>query len=334
MIPNSDFIKCVNKIKNGPQVLEKLSIIYDKPIVFKKEKSVFYYEPEIKKFDHIAAFDLDWTITYNEKHLFAKEADDIKIIPNRRKKLEDILKLGYTVVIFTNQFAKSKVEKQRKVDRITKFIKELKLPIFVYISTEKDSYRKPDIDMWNLFLKSRTVKNVIFVGDALGRPQDFADSDKVFAERIKANKIYSPESFFGNAPIPGFKKDKELVVLVGMPGSGKNTYCKHYLPDHINIEQDILKTRKNVLQYLDKSLKTGNSVVINATNPMQENRLEYYTKAIKHDYSIKVLYFLINGTGFNKVRNKPVPSIIYHMYFKKLEPPTNQNTPGEVFYVY
>jgi hypothetical protein len=44
--------------------------------------------------------------------------------------------------------------------------------------------------MWNLFVKDRLIKNIIFVGDALGRPQDFADSDKIFAHNIKANKIY------------------------------------------------------------------------------------------------------------------------------------------------
>ena len=139
--PNPEFINCINHIKNWPIALQKLNIIYDKPIKFKKHKSVFYYEPDIKKFDHIAAFDLDWTLTYNEQSLIPKEVDDIKIFPNRRKKLEDIIKLGYNIVIFTNQYAKSENEKQKKVKRITTFIKELKLPVFVYISTEKDDFR-------------------------------------------------------------------------------------------------------------------------------------------------------------------------------------------------
>jgi DNA 3'-phosphatase len=333
MNANPVFMSCIHNI-GGSDVLEQLNIVYDKPINFKQHDTVFYYEPNIKKFDYVVVFDLDWTLTYNEKHLFPKEVDDIKIFPNRREKLEYILKHGYTIVIFTNQYAKSKAEKQKKVDRITTFIKELKLPIFVYISTEKDIYRKPNIDMWNLFKKNRIIKNSIFVGDALGRPQDFSDSDKIFAENINVSKIYTPEDFFGSEPIPEFKKENELIVFVGMPGSGKNSYYNKYLSDHINIEQDVLKNRKNILEELDKSLKTGKSIVINSTNPIQENRLEYYTKAIKYDYNIKVLYFLVNGTGFNKLRDKPVPSIVYHIYFKKLEPPTIENTPGEVYYIY
>ena len=337
MIPNPTFINCINNIKNGQIVLEKLNIIYDKPITLKKYESVFYYEPNIKKFDYIAAFDLDWTLTYNEKHLFPSDIDDIKIFPNRRKKLENILKLGYNIVIFTNQSGKSKDEIEKKVERVKTFIKELKLPIFVYISTKKDNYRKPNIDMWNLFVKDRIIKNIIFVGDALGRPQDFADSDKIFGQNIKANKIYSPEDFFGHAPIPLFKKYKEIVIFVGMPGSGKNTYYNKYLTDHIIIEQDILKTRPKVLKELDRSLQTGNSIVINSTNSLQKDRMEYYEKALKYNYNIKVLYFIINGAGFNKLREKPVSTIVYHKYFKNLReggPPTNENTPGELFYVY
>jgi len=337
MIPNPTFIKCINNIKNGPIILDKLNIIYDKPIIFKNHESVFYYEPEIKKFDYVAAFDLDWTLTYNEKHLFPSDIDDIKIFPNRRKKLEDILKLGYTIAIFTNQSGKSKDEIEKKVERIKTFIKELKLPIFVYISTKKDNYRKPNIGMWNLFVKDIIIKNIIFVGDALGRPQDFADSDKIFAENIKANKIYSPEEFFGHAPIPLFKKNKELVVFVGMPGSGKSTYYKNYLTDHINIEQDILKTRPKIMKELDKALKSGESIVINSTNSSQEKRQEYYEKALKDNYNIKVLYFLVDGRGFNNLREKPVSTIVYHKYFKNLReggPPTIENTPGELFYIY
>jgi hypothetical protein len=79
MIPNPTFINCINNIKNGQIVLEKLNIIYDKPINFKTHDSVFYYEPDVKKFDYVAAFDLDWTLTYNEKHLFPSDIDDIKI---------------------------------------------------------------------------------------------------------------------------------------------------------------------------------------------------------------------------------------------------------------
>ena len=302
--------------------------------LFKQHDTVFYYEPsDYKKSDLIASFDLDWTLTYNEKHLYPKETDDIYIFPNRKQILEKLIEDGYNIVIFTNQFAKSKKEKLKKVERIATFIEKLDLPVCVYISTEKDNYRKPEIGMWNLFKKDRDIKNVMFIGDALGRPQDFSDSDKIFGEKINAD-IKSPEEFFRNSEISSFENEKELVVCVGMPGSGKSSYCNNNLKNHIHIEQDKIGTRAKVLKELDKSFLTGKSIVIDSTNPTQENRLEYYEKAKKHNYNIKVLYFLVNGTGFNKLREKPVPDIVYHIYFKKLEPPTIENTPGEIIYVY
>lgn len=305
---------------------------------FKQHNSVFYYEPSVcKQIDRIASFDLDWTLTYNEKHLFPKDVDDIYIFPNRKTILEKLIKDGYYIVVFTNQYAKSKKEKLKKVERILTFIEKLELPVSVYISTEKDNYRKPNIDMWNLFKKHRNIENkdikkIIYVGDALGRPQDFSDSDRLFGEAINA-EIILPEDFFVQSEKHSFNNEKELVVCVGMPGSGKSSYYNN-LKDHVHISQDKLGTRAKVLKELDKSLLTGKSIYIDSTNPIQEGRSEYYDKAQKYGYSIKVLYFLVNGTGFNKLRDKPVPDIVYHIYFKKLEPPTKENTPGEIIYIY
>jgi predicted kinase len=121
--------------------------------------------------------------------------------------------------------------------------------------------------------------------------------------------IKSPEDFFTSEEIETFESEKELVVCVGMPGSGKSSYCHKNLKEHIHIEQDKIGTRAKVLKELDKSFLTGKSIVIDSTNPTQENRLEYYEKARKHNYNIKVLYFLVNGTGFNKLREKPVPDL-------------------------
>jgi DNA 3'-phosphatase len=301
---------------------------------FQQHNSVYFIHVKVKS-NLIASFDLDWTLTYSEKHLFPKETDDIYIFPNRKAILEKLISDGYNIVIFTNQFAKSKKEKLNKVKRITTFVKKLDLPISVYISTEKDTYRKPNIDMWNLFKKHHTenIKKVLYVGDALGRPQDFSDSDKIFGESINAD-IKSPKDFFTHPEKHYFTPLKELVVCVGMPGSGKSSYHKEHLQDHLHIEQDKFGNRAKVLKELDKSLLTGKSIYIDATNPVQEGRYEYYEKAKNHGYSIKVLYFLVNGTGFNKLRDKPVPDIVYHVYFKKLEPPTPENTPGDLVYIY
>jgi bifunctional polynucleotide phosphatase/kinase len=349
---NPHFMQCLKEEINMENkeiysLLKNVPIIYDPEIIFKNYQSIFYYQPKIKKFDYIAAFDLDWTLSYNEKHLFPKDPEDIKILPNRRRILEDIVKLGYTLVIFTNQYSKSKSEKLKKVERVSNFMKELKLPVNVYIATEKDEYRKPEIGMWNFFVNNlktenniKEIKKVIFVGDALGRPQDFSDSDRKFAENfdIIDTKIYTPEDFFGSnknsKPLFILKDKKELIIFVGMPGCGKSTYYSGHLSDYIHLEQDKIGNRNKLVKEFHKSLKTGLSIVIDSTNPSQEIREEYYKEAQKYNYNIKVLYFTVDGHGYNKLREKPVPDVVYHIYFKKLVPPTEENTPGEVIHIF
>lgn len=350
---NPEFMNClvrgisgVSGVKNEinlNEILDRVPIIYDPDIVFKNYESIFYYEPDVKKFDYIAAFDMDWTLTYNEKQLFPKDPEDIELLPNRRKILEHLVKLGYTLVVFTNQYAKSKKEKEKKVERVTNFMKKLRLPVHVYIATEKDEYRKPEIGMWNFFLKNlklkkiEKTKKILFVGDALGRPQDFSDSDRKFAENF-SSEIYTPEDFFGSNKdeknLFQLKKERELIIFVGMPGCGKSTYYTEHLSSYIHLEQDKIGTRPKLFKEFQKVLKTGRSIVIDSTNPSQENREEYYKEAIKYQYNIKVLYFLVDGTGYNKLREKPVPNVVYHIYFKKLVPPDEENTPGEVILIY
>ena len=51
---------------------------------------------------------------------------------------------------------------------------------------------------------------------------------------------------------------QEMILLVGPPACGKSTYCKKQeFSDYIIINQDLLKTKKNVLASINESLKNG-----------------------------------------------------------------------------
>lgn len=312
---NPKLEECYSNMNISASDLKKVKIRYD-TFWFKRKQSLYYFHPKIRVFDHVVAFDLDWTLSYNERHLFPKETTDIQILPNRRKVLEDLIKNGYTVVIFTNQFGKN-------ADRVLTFLNKLKLPIFVYVATGKDSYRKPCIGMFTEFMHDIEIKinKLYFVGDALGRPQDFDDSDKKFAEKIGAT-ILSPEEVFPPSKLPDLSPTGQVIIMVGPPGSGKTTFYRKYLKnqrfDFLHVNQDQLKTKQKVLSTLKMFLSTGKSIVIDSTNP---DRSEYY-KLIKEPYTITVLHFVRDGYGWNKLRegNKKVPDIVYHIYYKKFVP--------------
>ena len=311
------------------------------PENFVQVDSLFYrIHPSSYLNGKVAGFDVDWTLSYNEQHLYAKEPEDTQVLPGRCEKIRQLHEDGYTIVLFTNQFAKSKKEKTRKVERIHNFAEKLDVPCWIFISTEKDDYRKPNIGMWKTFknLYPTPITKAFFVGDALGRPQDFSDADGGFAEGAEIPS-HAPEDFFPQDDLD-FSRENEnernLIVFVGMPGAGKTTFFKTHLEPvgYTHINQDTLKSRAAILSAAKRAMDQGKDVVIDSTNPALEGRVEFYEMALTRDYDITVLYFVRDGTGWNALRGEnKVPIIAYHMYFKKLEPPTEENTPGNIFYI-
>ena len=105
---NSRFNSCISKIKGGNTVLDELDIenIYRSDYEFKKVNSIYCHIPDITPQSFLACFDIDWTLTYSQRHLFPKEKDDIFLLPGRKELLVELIKKGYTIVLFTNQSTK------------------------------------------------------------------------------------------------------------------------------------------------------------------------------------------------------------------------------------
>ena len=154
------------------------------PIIYNLNNAIY------KK--NMAAFDYDWTLVKPlEDKILPKDINDwMWLSSDVQEKLKKYHDDDYMIVIFTNQSKMWKCEQIRYVMEI------INIPIFIVISMDKEEY-KPNPYMFNYFLNDNTIdyEKSFFVGDALGREKDFADSDKLFAENINV-KCLSPEIFF------------------------------------------------------------------------------------------------------------------------------------------
>lgn len=313
----------------NPNSTEQKDISYTNQLDFKTNDSVYWHIPtNIPKYKYIVAFDLDWTLSYGTKSLYPSQSDDIEILPNRYEFLAKLIKRGYSLVIFTNQKSKSKKEAEKKVLRVQTFLDKIKLPIYTFISVKDDVNRKPTVGMFEMFKEIAKInpEKIFYIGDALGRPQDFSDTDLLFGKNISAI-VLSPEEVFIPTSIPKFKEEKELVITVGASATGKTTYSKKYMPNHEWINQDILKTKKKVDEKVLSIMKTTNkSIVVDATHPTRSRREELYKLADKFNYKIRVLHFVRNGYSWNKLRGDDKISIIaYHTFYSRFENPNKDN---------
>ena len=200
--------------------------------------------------EKMASFDYDWTmVNPKDGKTFPTSIDDwLWMYLNVPGKIKQYYEDGYMIVVFSNQ------SKKWKCEQIQMVMKQLEIPLFVVIATEKCDY-KPNPILFNTLLGENEINNEesFFVGDALGRKSDFSDSDKVFAENIGI-KWYSPEDIFVNKsaifelPNIPLSMNPEIIIMMGYPGSGKSSIaeniCKNEKYIHFFSEKN--KTKLNV----------------------------------------------------------------------------------------
>lgn len=196
-----------------------------------------------------------------------------------------------------------------------------------------------------------------YCGDAAGRPErkapnkrkkDFSCSDRLFALNIGV-PFYTPEQHFQNSKSendwtrPGFdptkynlddkmpltiptnakleSNQKEVIIMVGSPASGKSSFAKTYFSKYIYINRDTLGTWQKCVAALEKALVQENkSAVIDNTNPDVESRKRYIEVAKKH--SIPCRCFVMNTTEAQAKHNNvfreltdPFHSVIKDLIF-------------------
>jgi histidinol-phosphate phosphatase family protein len=76
----------------------------------------------------------------------------------------------------------------------------------------------------------------------------------------------------------------ELVILVGYPASGKSTWTRENLGDHMVVSKDMMGSNKvkQQAQQLEQHLGAGNNVILDNTNLSLEERAQAIPIAKKH----------------------------------------------------
>lgn len=96
----------------------------------------------------------------------------------------------------------------------------------------------------------------------------------------------------------------KLIIMVGLPGSGKNTYIRDHLSDYTIISSDDIRVElygfedqtrnKEVFNLMrertKEALKSGQSVVYNATNLSAKRRKALANEMKKYCTEIEIVY--------------------------------------------
>ncbi|WKY04717.1 hypothetical protein Q1695_005602 [Nippostrongylus brasiliensis] len=225
----------------------------------------------------------DWRIIYD------------KVAP-RLKKLHS--EEDYKIVIFTNQkgIQVGKVDKNGFKRKMEAVITKLGIPAQAFVAIGDGHYRKPCTGMWKELVEANEdmeidMDNSLYVGDAAGRhktktrpKKDHSCADRFFAANLGL-RFYTPEEFFlgqktsepwgppsfdpaayldskrpllepEDAPLPSSMK--EVIVIVGFPGSGKSTFARKLESDHgyTVVNRDTLGTWQKCCEHARAHLRS------------------------------------------------------------------------------
>jgi predicted kinase len=67
----------------------------------------------------------------------------------------------------------------------------------------------------------------------------------------------------------------KMIILVGLPGSGKSSIAKKYFPNHKYVNQDELGSRETCIKSVTDHLSEGHDVIIDRCNLTRKQR-EYW----------------------------------------------------------
>jgi predicted kinase len=131
----------------------------------------------------------------------------------------------------------------------------------------------------------------------------------------------------------------ELVMFIGIPGSGKSTfYTQKFLNTHVRINRDMLRTETREKILIEACLRAKQPFVLDNTNVTREKRAGYIAQAKAAQFRVVGYFFDCpvqealkrNDQRTGKAR---VPAVAIHAIAKKLERPQLSEGFENLFFV-
>jgi bifunctional polynucleotide phosphatase/kinase len=266
----------------------------------------------------IAAFDYDGTLVRaREGRTHARDVGDWRWM---RPCVPDILRVLATthrIYVITDQSKPWKIEQIRTVMGI------LGIPITVIVG---GTTKKPET-AWVLTCMG-SERPAFYVGDAAGRPGDWSDCDRIFAERLSV-PFHVADTYFPMPPVllrpvpAEARGDGKAVIMVGYPGSGKSTIARSL--GGARIDGDVFATPTAMIREAKRQIAAGiTSVVFDSTGGTVARRKLFVDWA--RDVGLEPVIVWVQtdidtAMDWNATRPAPVPAVAYFVYRKHFNEP-------------
>lgn len=129
------------------------------------------------------------------------------------------------------------------------------------------------------------------------------------------------------------------IIFIGLQASGKSSfYLRDFYKTHLRLNMDMLKTRHRESLLFNACLESKQPVVIDNTNPTQEERRRYIEGFKRHRFDIVGYYFssvLEECLARNALRipEERIPDVGVKGTYKKLMLPEYTEGYSQLYYV-
>ena len=116
----------------------------------------------------------------------------------------------------------------------------------------------------------------------------------------------------------------ELIILVGLPASGKSTLTKKKYSTYTRVNLDTLKKHSKEVQIVGAAVSAGKDIIIDNTNTLIKERKRFLTM-VPDTYTKKCIWLKVEKPiciERNKNRANKVHIVAIHTKAKRFEEPT------------